>query len=72
MADEFGISKDYAISIWPSRNKVAGDNNPDYVMDMDTERVKTSPPKKTVEPTSNKVVDPENSEQTTKTGESLL
>lgn len=70
MSDEFGISKDYSISIWPSRNKVAGDNNPDYVIDMDTENIKNSPPPKKV--TEMKISDTESVEKLTKTGEPLL
>lgn len=81
MSDEFGISKDYAISIWPSRNKTSGDNNPDYVIDMDTERTKSSPlPKKVTTESKPAVFSESNSaassedgnEKSTKTGESLL
>lgn len=80
MSDEFGISKDYSISIWPSRNKVTGDNNPDYVIDMDTENVKNSPlPKRVAETkpvafaeSNSEEIDPESTEKSTKSGESLL
>lgn len=46
MPDEFGISKDYSISIWPNRNKVEGKNSPDFVIDYDTQGTKNSPARK--------------------------
>ncbi len=46
MLDEFGISKDYSISVWPNRNMVEGKNSPDFVIDYDTQGTKNSPARK--------------------------
>ena len=40
--DEFGVSKDYSISVWPNKTKVAGDTKFDYTIDYDTQNVKNS------------------------------
>lgn len=44
--DEFGISKDYTISVWPNKNKVAGDTKFDYTIDYDTQATKPSTARK--------------------------
>lgn len=41
--DEFGVSKDYSISVWPNKTKVAGDTKFDYTIDYDTQSIKNSP-----------------------------
>lgn len=46
LVDEFGCSKDYSISVWPNRSKVAGDTKFDYSIDLDTQATKPSPPRK--------------------------
>ena len=46
--DEFGVSKDYSISVWPNKTKVAGDTKFDYTIDYDTQSVKNSPVRKTI------------------------
>lgn len=44
--DEFGVSKDYSISVWPNKNKIAGDTKFDYTIDFDTQATKPSPARK--------------------------
>lgn len=44
--DEFGVSKDYSISVWPNKTKVAGDTKFDYTIDYDTQNIKNSPGRK--------------------------
>lgn len=44
--DEFGVSKDYSISVWPNKTKVAGDTKFDYTIDYDTQNIKNSPVRK--------------------------
>ncbi len=46
MLDEFGVSKDYSVSVWPNRKKVDGDNQPDFNVDYDTQTIKNSPARK--------------------------
>jgi hypothetical protein len=46
LEDEFGISKDYSISVWPNKNKIAGDTKFDYTIDFDTQATKPSPARK--------------------------
>lgn len=43
MIDEFGMSKDYPISVWPNDKKAPGDKNPDYKIDLDTQGVRPTP-----------------------------
>ena len=46
MLDEFGVSKDYSVSIWPNREKIDGDNQPDFNVNYDTQNIKNSPVRK--------------------------
>lgn len=46
MLDEFGVSKDYSVSVWPNRKKTDGDNQPDFNVDYDTQTIKNSPARK--------------------------
>lgn len=43
--DQFGVDKDYYISVWPNRNKVEGDTKFDYHIDYDTEATKNAKPR---------------------------
>ncbi len=46
IVDDFGISKDYSISVWPNKGKIAGDTKFDYTIDYDTQGTKNSPARK--------------------------